>query len=114
MSSLNIRARNQLGERDGGEGGGVTSLCPKPFQDEIILKCLTVDTFEARPVTSTGCRPSPLSSTCRDGRLKSFERGNYPLLPTGIGGRCSQTISNLGHAALLCRCEIPLKTKVLN
>jgi hypothetical protein len=23
-----------------------------------------------------------------------------PLLPTGIGERCSQTISNLGHAAL--------------
>ncbi len=27
-----------------------------------------------------------------------------PLLPTGIGERFSQTISNLGHAALLRRC----------
>jgi hypothetical protein len=31
-----------------------------------------------------------------------------PLLPTGIGERYSQTISNLGHAALLRRCELPL------
>jgi hypothetical protein len=30
-----------------------------------------------------------------------------PLLPTGIGHRFSQTISNLGHAALLRRCELP-------
>ncbi len=27
-----------------------------------------------------------------------FKGGNYPLLPTGIGERYSQTISNLGHA----------------
>ncbi len=31
-----------------------------------------------------------------------------PLLPTGIGERDSQTISNLVHAALLRRCELPL------
>ncbi len=31
-----------------------------------------------------------------------------PLLPTGIGERFSQTISTLGHAALLRRCEPPL------
>jgi hypothetical protein len=30
-----------------------------------------------------------------------------PLLPTEIGERFSQTISNLGHAALLRRCELP-------
>jgi hypothetical protein len=30
------------------------------------------------------------------------------LLPTGIGERFSQTISNLGHAAFLRRCELPL------
>ncbi len=30
------------------------------------------------------------------------------LLPTGIGERYSQSISNLGHAALLHRCELPL------
>jgi hypothetical protein len=37
-----------------------------------------------------------------------------PLLPTGIGERYGQTISNLGHAALLRRCELSLETKVLN
>jgi hypothetical protein len=31
-----------------------------------------------------------------------------PLLPAGIGERCSQTISNLGHAALLRAWELPL------
>ncbi len=31
-----------------------------------------------------------------------------PLLPTGIGEQYSQTISNLGQAALLRRCELPL------
>jgi hypothetical protein len=31
-----------------------------------------------------------------------------PLLPTRIGERYSQTISNLCHAALLRRCEFPL------
>ncbi len=45
-----------------------------------------------------GCRPSPSSSTRSESRQKSFERGNYPLLPTGIGDRYSQTISNLRHA----------------
>ncbi len=29
-----------------------------------------------------------------------------PLLPTGIGERYCQTISDLGHAALLRRCEL--------
>jgi hypothetical protein len=31
-----------------------------------------------------------------------------PLLPNGIGERYSQTTSNLEHAALLRRCELPL------
>jgi hypothetical protein len=31
-----------------------------------------------------------------------------PFLPTGIGKRYRQTISNLGHGALLRRCELPL------
>ncbi len=34
-----------------------------------------------------------------------------PLLPTGIGERYCQTISNLGHAALLRRCELHLFRK---
>jgi hypothetical protein len=32
-------------------------------------------------------------------------------LPTGISERYNQTISNLGHAALLSRCEFPYKQK---
>ncbi len=31
-----------------------------------------------------------------------------PFLPTSIGERCSQTILNLGHAAVLRRCELTL------
>ncbi len=31
-----------------------------------------------------------------------------PLLTTGIGERYSQITSNLGHAALLRRCDLPL------
>ncbi len=37
-----------------------------------------------------------------------------PVLPTGIGERFNQTMSNLGHAAVLRRRELPLPTKVLN
>jgi hypothetical protein len=35
-----------------------------------------------------------------------------PLVLTGIGERFIQTISNLGHAVLLRRCELTLETKV--
>jgi hypothetical protein len=34
--------------------------------------------------------------------------------PSGISEQYSQTISNLGHAALLRRCDLPLLMKVLN
>ncbi len=34
--------------------------------------------------------------------------GKNPPLPTGIGERYGQTISNLGHAALLRQCELSL------
>ncbi len=37
----------------------------------------------------------------REGRQKSFERGNYPPPPTRIGKRFSQTISNLALALML-------------
>ncbi len=39
---------------------------------------------------------------------------SYSLLPTGIGERYRQTISNLCQAALLRRCELHLSAKVLN
>ncbi len=44
---------------------------------------------------SQGADPSPLPlRVTRQVEIIS-ERGNYPLLPTGIGERCCQTISNL-------------------
>jgi hypothetical protein len=51
--------------------------------------------------------PSPSSTLGKAGRNQLNEEIT-PLLPTGIGERFSQTISNLGHAALLRRLEIPL------
>ena len=47
-----------------------------------------------------GADPSPLRNRLNEEIT--------PLLPAGIGERCSQTRSNLGHAALLRRCELPL------
>jgi hypothetical protein len=56
---------------------------------------------------TTGCRPSfPFSTRGKAGRNHLNEEIT-PLLPTGIGERFSQTISNLGHAALLRRYELP-------
>jgi hypothetical protein len=52
--------------------------------------------------------PLPLPLCAAKARRNHFEQVNYPLLPIGIGEQYSQTISNLGHAALLRRCELPL------
>ncbi len=61
-----------------------------------------------------GDHPHPPSSI----RVAKAGRNNLnevitPLLPTGIGEGFSQTISNLGHAALLRRCELPLFENLL-
>ncbi len=58
-------------------------------------------------VLTTGCRP-PLSSTRGKAGRNKLNEEITPLLPTGIGERCSQTMSNLGHASLLRLCELPL------
>ncbi len=57
----------------------------------------------------TGCRPPPplLQHVAAAGK-NNLNEEITPLLPTGIGERYCQTISNLGHAELLRRCEIPL------
>ncbi len=39
--------------------------------------------------------------------INHLKREIVPVFPTGIGERYSQTISKLGHAALLRRCELP-------
>jgi hypothetical protein len=52
--------------------------------------------------------PSSTVRVAKTGKHQLYEEIT-PLLPTGIGERFSQTISNLGHAALLRRCcELPL------
>ncbi len=63
----------------------------------------------------TDYRPPPLPPlhVAKAGRNHLNEKITT-LLPTGTGERYSQTMSNLGYAALLCRCELPLQTKVLN
>jgi hypothetical protein len=55
-----------------------------------------------------GADPHPPSSTRGKTGRNHLNEEITPLLPTGIGERFSQTISNLGHAALLRRCELPL------
>ncbi len=55
-----------------------------------------------------GAEPHPPSSTRGKTGRNHLNEEISPLLPTGIGERFSQTISNLGHAALLRRCELPL------
>ncbi len=57
---------------------------------------------------SQGADPLPLPlRVAKAGRNHLNEEISQitPLLPTGIGERYSQTISNLEHAALLRRCE---------
>ncbi len=51
---------------------------------------------------------SPLTlRVAKAGKNQLNEKIN-PYLPNVIGERFSQTISSLGHAALLRRCELPL------
>ncbi len=54
--------------------------------------------------------PSPLPLRVAKAGGNNLNEEITTLLPTGIGERCSQTISNLnlGHAALLRPCELPL------
>jgi hypothetical protein len=57
----------------------------------------------------TGCRPTPSPIPLRVAKAgrNILNEEITPLLPTGIGERYSQTVSNLGHAALLRRCDLP-------
>ncbi len=57
------------------------------------------------PTTGRRLPPSPLR-VAKTGKNHLNEEIT-PLFPTGIGERFSQTISNLGHAALLRRCKLP-------
>ncbi len=55
--------------------------------------------------------PPPLPLRLAKAGGKSFEPGNTPLLPTGIGERYGQTISNLGHVVIAPMCDLPYKQK---
>jgi hypothetical protein len=59
-------------------------------------------------IATTGSRHSPPPSTPGKAGRNPLNEKTTPLLPAGISERFSQTISNLGHAALLRRCELPL------
>jgi hypothetical protein len=50
--------------------------------------------------------PSPPPSTLVKAGRNHLNEEITPLLLIGIGERYSQTISNLGHVALLRRCEL--------
>jgi hypothetical protein len=67
---------------------------------------LTFSLWDTDAIWPQGADILPHSSTCFEERWKSFERGNFPPPHTGLGERCSQTLTNLGHAAR--RCELPL------
>ena len=58
-------------------------------------------------VSSLSTPSPPLLRVAKIGKNHLNEEITH-FLPTGIGERFSQTISNLGHAALLLRCELPL------
>ncbi len=64
--------------------------------------------LEIRWFISQGADPHPLSSARGKAGRNHLNEEITPLLLTGIGERFSQTISNLGHAALLRRCELRL------
>jgi hypothetical protein len=56
---------------------------------------------------SQGVDPPPPSTRGKAGR-NHLNEDITPLLLSGIGERFRQTVSNLGHAALLRRCELTL------
>jgi hypothetical protein len=66
---------------------------------------------DASSPSQRGPTPPPLPLHMAKTGRNHLNKEITPLLPTGIGERFSQTISNLGHAALLRRCELPYKWK---
>jgi hypothetical protein len=75
------------------------------------IECLSLCRNRVPP---QGADPHPPSSKRRKAGGNNLNEETIPLLPTGKDERFSQTISYLGHAALLRRCEHLLYTKELN
>ncbi len=61
------------------------------------------DNYLPSPGDTQGADPCPLSSSLAKACRNHLNEEITLLIPTGIGERYSQTISNLGHAALLRR-----------
>jgi hypothetical protein len=59
-------------------------------------------------ISPQGADPQPPFLYARKAGRNNLNAEITPLFPTGIGERFSQTMSYLGHAALLRRCELPL------
>jgi hypothetical protein len=70
-----------------------------------VVRSLCISRYDREQVRylPTGCRPPHLPPI----RVAKTSKNQLNRLPTGIGERFIQTISNLGHAALLRRCELP-------
>jgi hypothetical protein len=64
--------------------------------------------MESNVSRSQGADLNPPPSTRGKAGRSHLNEEITPFLPTGIGERFSQTISNLGYATLLRRCELPL------
>ncbi len=68
----------------------------------------SIVTLHAAGTQGAEPRPLPLRVAKAGRKIKTRSVVCSPLLPTWIGERYSQTISYLGHAALLRQCELPL------
>ncbi len=94
----------QKQEEDAGED---SQYDQENLQDEIVSVSSDQDVCE---VSSQGADPPP--PPLREWRQVEINHLNEeitsPPLPTRIGERYSQTISNLEHATLLRRCELLL------
>jgi hypothetical protein len=70
----------------------------------VVPSCIT---HLSTAVGPQGADPHPPSSTRGKAGRNQLKEEITHLLPTEIGDQNSQTISNLGHAALVRRCELP-------
>ncbi len=82
-------------------------ISPVHFPRKNAIKCLFPGTTNTERHYMVPNPPPPLPLRVAKAGTNHLNEESTPLLPTGIGERYSQTISNLGHAALLRRCELP-------
>ncbi len=89
---------------DAGSGSesGLDGFRPLPPPHPLVVG------FIATQSLPQGAESLPPPSTCSKAGRNHLNKEITPLLPTGIGEKCNQTISNLRRAALLRRCELPL------